>query len=108
MYTKIVSYFPGKRNCKRKILRISSNNQAGCLLLDLYTKKHCPALLRKQCFLSVVNDTDTFHRCTILIAADLDTGLRAAGMNYLSSTDINSYVINITLAVTIEYQITGL
>ena len=29
-------------------------------------------------------------------------------MNYLSSTDINSYVINITLAVTIEYQITGL
>ena len=55
-----------------------------------------------------MNDTDTFHRCTILIAADLDTGLRAAGMNYLSSTDINSYVINITLAVTIEYQITGL
>ena len=99
MYTKIVSYFPGKRNCKRKILRISSNNQAGCLLLDLYTKKHCPALLRKQCFLSVVNDTDTFHRCTILIAADLDTGLRTAGMDDLSSADIDCYMVDVTFTV---------
>ena len=62
----------------------------------------------KAMLLSVVNDTDTFHRCTILIAADLDTGLRAAGGTIHLSTDINSWWINITLAVTIEYQITGL
>ena len=77
-------------------------------------KRHCPPpdvampLHFKFYPISILNHADTFHGSTVFITADLDTGLRAAGVNYLSSTDINSYVINITLAVTIEYQITGL
>ena len=53
----------------------------------------------------ITDNTNTLYRCTILITADLNTGLRAAGMNYLSSADIDCHMIDIALAITVKYQI---
>ena len=77
-------------------------------------KRHCPPpdvampLHFKFYPISIPNYADTFHGSTVFIAADLDTGLRTAGMDDLSSADIDCYMVDVTFAVTVEYQISGL
>lgn len=56
----------------------------------------------------VANYPDTLYRSTVFVVADLDTGLRAAGVNYLSAADIDCHMVDIALAVTVEYQVSGL
>ena len=79
-------------------------------------KRHCPppdvAMPLHFKFypisIPILNHADTFHGSTVFIAADLDTGLRTAGMDDLSSADIDCYMVDVTFAVTVEYQISGL
>lgn len=66
------------------------------------------SILYQSRIISILNHADTFHGSTVFIAADLDTGLRTAGMDDLSSADIDCYMVDVTFTVTIEYQISGL
>ena len=59
-------------------------------------------------FSSIVNYAHCLVRSTVIVLADLDTGLGAAGVNHLAATDIESHVIDGTAAVGVEYQVAGL
>lgn len=55
----------------------------------------------------VIQYTDTFLGCTIIVFTDTDSGFWITCMNNLSATDINSYVINGSATVGIKYQVSG-
>ena len=47
-------------------------------------------------------------RCSIVIGRNLDARLRAAGMDYLASSDIDGHMIYGAPAVGVKYQISRL
>lgn len=56
----------------------------------------------------ILQNSHTPHRGTVIVAADLNAGLGAAGVDNLAVADIDRHMVDSSRTVAIEHQIAGL